>query len=147
MYDSVYNFSNIKRAFYDARHKKLNNPSANRFEINMLSECVRLSDDLKNKNYKVGKTTKFKVYYPKERDIESSSFQDKVIQHSYCDNVLYPTMLAESGAPMKYTQERLGHKDITVTMQIYQHASPTIRQEGLGVVEKMFSLDRDCENE
>ena len=90
MYDSIYNFSNIKRAFYDARHKKLNNPSANKFEINMLSECVRLSDDLKNKNYKVGKTTKLKVYYPKERNIESSSFQDKVIQHSYCDNVLYP---------------------------------------------------------
>jgi integrase len=59
----------------------------------------------------------------------------------------HATMLAESGAPMKYTQERLGHKDITVTMQIYQHASPTIRQEGLGVVEKMFSQDRDCENE
>lgn len=90
MYDSIYNFSNIKRAFYDARHGKLNNSSANRFEINMLSECVRLSDELKEKRYSPGKSTKFKVYYPKERDIESSTFQDKVVQHSYCDNVLYP---------------------------------------------------------
>ncbi len=24
-------------------------------------------------------------------------------------------MLAEAGAPIKYTQERLGHKDVTVT--------------------------------
>lgn len=78
MYDSIYNFSNIKRAFYSARHSKLNNPSANRFEINMLSECVRLSDELRYKKYTTGKSTKFKVYYPKERDIESSTFQDKL---------------------------------------------------------------------
>lgn len=92
MYDSIYNFSNIKRAFYDARHKKLKNPSANKFEINLLSECIRLSDELKYKQYATGKSTKFKVYYPKVRDIESSTFRDKVVQHSYCDNVLYPTV-------------------------------------------------------
>lgn len=92
MYSNVYDFSNIKRAFYDARHGKLNNASANRFEINMLSECVKLSDELKSKSYTTGKTTRFKVYYPKERDIESSSFKDKVVQHSYCDNVLYPAI-------------------------------------------------------
>ena len=27
----------------------------------------------------------------------------------------HATMLAEAGAPIKYTQERLGHKDVTVT--------------------------------
>lgn len=92
LYEQIYSFSNIKRAFYDSRHGKLNNISANKFEINMLSECVRLSDELKNKTYSAGRTTRFKVYYPKERDIESSTFQDKVVQHSYCDNVLYPTI-------------------------------------------------------
>ena len=92
MYEKVYGFSNIKRAFYSARHGKLDNPSANRFEINLLTECVRLSDELKNREYNTGSTTKFKVYYPKERDIESSTFKDKVVQHSYCDNVLYPAI-------------------------------------------------------
>lgn len=92
MYDRIYNFSNIKRAFYDARHRKLRNPAANKFEINLLSECIALSDELKNKQYRTGKSTKFKVYYPKERDIESSTFRDKVVQHSYCDNVLYPVV-------------------------------------------------------
>ena len=48
-----------------------------------------MSDQLQNKQYKVGQTTKFKVYYPKERDIETSPFKDKVVQHSLCDNVLY----------------------------------------------------------
>lgn len=92
MYEQIYGFSNIKRAFYNARHNKLNNPSANQFEINMLSECVRLSDELQYKTYTTGKSTQFKVYYPKERNIESSSFRDKVVQHSYCDNILYPTV-------------------------------------------------------
>lgn len=92
MYDRIYDFANIKRAFYDSRHGKLNNASANKFEINLLSECVLLSDRLKNKEYSVGRSAKFKVYYPKERNIESSPFIDKVVQHSYCDNVLYPAV-------------------------------------------------------
>lgn len=89
MYEKIYNFSNIKRAFYNARHGKINNSTANKFEINLLSECVILSDELKYKRYSAGKSTKFKVYRPKERDIESSTFRDKVVQHSYCDNILY----------------------------------------------------------
>lgn len=92
MYNDVYDFVKIKQAFYCARHGKLDNPSANRFEINMLSECVALSDKLRSKEYSTGESTKFKVFYPKERDIESSSFVDKVVQHSYCDNVLYPAV-------------------------------------------------------
>lgn len=68
-------------------------------------------------------------------DLEYPDFTFHSFRHTHA------TMLAESGAPMKYTQERLGHKDITVTMQIYQHASPNIRQEGLGVIEKMFSKE------
>ena len=50
----------------------------------------------------------------------------------------HATMLAEAGAPIKYTQERLGHKDVTVTMQIYQHASDAIRKSGAATLEKMF---------
>lgn len=90
MYEEIYGFSNIKRAFYNSRHGKLNNPSANKFEINMLTECVQLSDELKDRHYSTGKSNKFTVYYPKERNIESCPFKDKIVQHSYCDNVLYP---------------------------------------------------------
>ncbi len=50
----------------------------------------------------------------------------------------HATMLAEAGAPIKYTQEQLGHKDVTVTMQIYQHASEAIRKSGAATLERMF---------
>ncbi len=53
----------------------------------------------------------------------------------------HATMLAESGAPIKYTQERLGHKNITITMQIYQHASDTIKQEGNAILEKCLKKE------
>lgn len=50
---------------------------------------IVLSDRLSSKTYATDKTSKFKVFYPKERDIESNSFKDKVVQHSLCDTVLY----------------------------------------------------------
>ena len=40
--------------------------------------------------YKQKKPKKFKVYYPKERDIVSVHFRDRVFQRSLNDNILYP---------------------------------------------------------
>lgn len=92
MYKNIYDFSNLLAAYKKARPGKLDNPVSNRFEINMLECIIHLSDQLKNKTYTPGNTTKFKVYCPKERDIESNTFRDKVVQHSLCDNVLYPSI-------------------------------------------------------
>nr|MBO0464244.1 tyrosine-type recombinase/integrase [Enterococcus sp. DIV2402] len=39
-------------------------------------------------------------------------------RHTHC------SLLFESGASMKEVQERLGHKDIQTTMNIYAHVSP-----------------------
>ena len=47
---------------------------------------------LKDKSYKISKYNEFKVYEPKERVIQTTSFKDKVVQHSLCDNVLLPKM-------------------------------------------------------
>ncbi len=50
----------------------------------------------------------------------------------------HATMLAEADAPIKYTQERLGHKDISVTMQVYQHASDKLNEKGNNILNGMF---------
>lgn len=42
----------------------------------------------------------------------------------------HATMLAEKGASPKYVQYRLGHKNIQVTMQIYQHLTDKMSEEG-----------------
>lgn len=50
----------------------------------------------------------------------------------------HATMLAENDAPPKYVQERLGHKNIQVTMQIYQHLTEKISHRGADILSKMF---------
>lgn len=47
----------------------------------------------------------------------------------------HATMLAEKGASPKYVQHRLGHKNIQVTMQIYQHLTEKMSEEGAQLLE------------
>lgn len=51
----------------------------------------------------------------------------------------HATMLVESGAPIKYVQERLGHKDAQVTMRIYSHLSQKQKSDGRALIDKIFS--------
>ena len=44
-------------------------------------------------------------------------------------------MLAEKGASPKYVQYRLGHKNIQVTMQIYQHLTNKMSAENAQLLE------------
>lgn len=59
----------------------------------------------------------------------------------------HATMLAEKGASPKYVQYRLGHKNIQVTMQIYQHLTNKMSTENaqlleliLGIAEKIIKI-------
>nr|WP_325238112.1 site-specific integrase [uncultured Oscillibacter sp.] len=47
----------------------------------------------------------------------------------------HATILAEKGASPKYVQHRLGHKNIQVTMQIYQHLTEKMSEEGAQLLE------------
>lgn len=52
--------------------------------------------------------------------------------------VTHATRLAESGAPPKYVQKRLGHKNIQVTLQIYTKLTGTISSQGKAVLDTLF---------
>ena len=56
------------------------------FEEIDLTKAVQTAQELKT--YELSEYHTFKVYEPKERDVMSNSFRDKVVQHSLCDNVL-----------------------------------------------------------
>nr|DAI45341.1 MAG TPA: hypothetical protein [Caudoviricetes sp.] len=58
--------------------------------LNNLEENIKLSKQLQNGSYKAKPTKKFKVFYPKERDIVSVHFRDRIFQRSLNDNILYP---------------------------------------------------------
>jgi integrase len=39
------------------------------------------------------------------------------------------TLLLQAGVPIKVVQERLGHKQISITLDIYAHALPSMQQD------------------
>lgn len=53
----------------------------------------------------------------------------------------HATMLAEVGMPQKYTQQRLGHKDISVTLKYYTHLTDKMSAIGGKILESMFADD------
>lgn len=55
----------------------------------------------------------------------------------------HATMLAEAGMPQKYTQQRLGHKDISVTLKYYTHLTDKMSEIGGRILESMFADTED----
>ena len=58
------------------------------------------------------------------RELGFEKFDYHSLRHTHA------TMLAELGASPKYVQHRLGHKNIQVTMNIYQHLTDKMSEEG-----------------
>ena len=64
-----------------------------------------------------------------KRELGFEKFDYHSLRHTHA------TMLAEKGASPKYVQHRLGHKNIQVTMQIYQHLTEKMAEEGAQLLE------------
>ena len=91
-FQKVIDFKNMYRAFRKARCGKGFKKSAARFNVAALDGVNALISQLKDKTYRVSEYTEFRVYEPKERIIQTTSFKDKVTQHSLCDNVILPRL-------------------------------------------------------
>lgn len=91
-FEKVIDFQNMYKAFRRAKCGKGYKKSSARFNLAALDGINTLIRQLKDKTYRVSEYSEFKVYEPKERVIQTSSFKDKVIQHSLCDNVIMPRL-------------------------------------------------------
>lgn len=91
-FEKVIDFNNLYKAFRRAKRGKGFKKSSARFDAAALDGINALIEQLKNKTYRVSSYTEFKVYEPKERVIQTTSFKDKVIQHSLCDNIIMPRL-------------------------------------------------------
>lgn len=49
-----------------------------------------MSNQIKNKTYKVGTYKQFKIYEPKERIIEALPYKDRVVLMALCSNIIEP---------------------------------------------------------
>lgn len=91
-FEKVIDFNNMYKAYRKSKSGKGFKKSSARFGIMALDGINALIEQLRNKTYKVSDYTEFKVYEPKERIIKTTSFKDKVVQHSLCDNVILPRL-------------------------------------------------------
>lgn len=91
-FEKVVDFKNMYKAFRKARCGKGHKKSSARFDLAVLNGIHTLISQLKDKTFNVSDYNEFKVYEPKERVIQTTSFKDKVIQHCLCDNVIMPRL-------------------------------------------------------
>ena len=91
-FEKVTDFDNMYRAYRRSKCGKGYKKSSARFNLAALDGVHTLIAQLKNKTYRVSAYTEFKVYEPKERIIQTTSFKDKVVQHCLCDNVIMPRL-------------------------------------------------------
>lgn len=91
-FEKVTDFHNMYRAYRRSKCGKGYKKSSARFNLVALDGVNLLIQQLKNKTYTVSDYTEFKVYEPKERIIQTTSFKDKVVQHCLCDNVIMPRL-------------------------------------------------------
>ena len=91
-FEKVIDFHNMYCAFRKAKCGKGYKKSSARFNISALDGVNGLIQKLKDKTYIVSGYSEFKVYEPKERLIQTTSFKDKVVQHCLCDNVIMPKL-------------------------------------------------------
>lgn len=91
-FEKVIDFNNMYRAFRRAKCGKGYKKSSARFNVAALDGIHALIQQLRDKTYRVSDYNAFKVYEPKERLIQTTSFKDKVVQHSLCDNVIMPRL-------------------------------------------------------
>lgn len=86
--EEVYSFEHLFEAYTKARMGKRWKKTVAHFELELEKNLIDIQNELKDHTYKCGAYHSFKVYEPKERDILSNSFRDKVVQHSLCDNII-----------------------------------------------------------
>jgi integrase len=48
------------------------------------------------------------------------------------------TILGAMGVPAKVIQELLGHSSITITLNVYSHVLPSMQQEAMDKLDRLF---------
>ena len=51
----------------------------------------------------------------------------------------HASMLLEGGAEQKYIQTRLGHSNLKITIDVYEHTTDNLRNRGRAVVNKLYN--------
>lgn len=162
-FEKVIDFENMYRAYRRAKSGKGYKKSAAKFNVMALEGIHTLIEQLKDKTYQISPYNEFKVYEPKERVIQTTSFKDKVVQHSLCDNVILPRLqkvfildncagqvgkgtlfgLDRLKSHMKTFYKRYGHNGYILKCDIAKFFYNISHEQMKDIIEYYFSYDPD----
>lgn len=162
-FEKVIDFDNMYRAYRKSKCGKGFKKSSAKFNIMALDGIYTLIEQLKDRTYKISDYSEFKVYEPKERVIKTTSFKDKVVQHSLCDNVILPRLeevfiydncagqkgkgtlfgLNRLSEQMKQFYERHGHAGYILKCDISKFFYSIPHEQLKDIVNYHFSYDKD----
>ena len=94
-FEKVCDFGNLYKAYKKSKCGKGFNKASIKFQTSALDGIYQIKRRLETETYQVSPYHQFTIYEPKERIIKACSFQDKIVQHSICDNVLLPQLSHE----------------------------------------------------
>lgn len=94
-FEKIIDFGNLYAAYKKWKCGNGSCRSTMKFQISALDGIYQIKRRLETKTYEASICHRFTVYEPKERIIEECSSQDKIVQHSLCDNVLMPILKDE----------------------------------------------------
>ena len=95
VYDSCLSFEELLKAHKIARRGKREKAEVIIFELNLESELLELVEELKHGKYKTGNYRTFKIFEPKERDIQALPYRDRVVHQWYVENLIKPYFVSQ----------------------------------------------------
>lgn len=116
--DYIIGFEALWDSMMKCKRSVLWKDSTMNFVLNGVQEVTKLSNELEDGTYKERGRKYFTVTYPKERQIMSIAFRDRVYQRSLNDVVIYPVMsksfiydnaACQKGKGADFARERMKH--------------------------------------
>ena len=90
--ENVVGFEALCNSMNKCRKGVIWKDSVAHYYLNGIEETLKLEKQLREGTYKARKPVCFTITHPKEREIVSISFRDRVYQRSLNDNAIYPQM-------------------------------------------------------
>ena len=113
----IYNIEVLYEAFTNAKKNSDWKPQVQKFEMNLLTELVKLQEELKTKTFTFSPTNDFILKERgKTRVISGDHIRDRVVKRALCDEILIPFvkkyLIHDNGASLKgkgigFTRNRL----------------------------------------
>lgn len=91
-FSKLYSFENLYKAHLKARRSKQGSKEVVEFEANLGSMLINLSENIRSGNYRLQGYYCFEVFEPKRRLIHALHYQDRVVQHCLCDEIVGPLL-------------------------------------------------------